>query len=119
MFFDLYFLRLKFFCDVKHFSSSYFLSTFGKSNLTHLKTDVMFSGQRFAILAMFLGDFSPNLLPSYFMKSTTQEGGQLTDSVVSRTKSNQVGPSSISSRPRRAWRDEADLRLDVGRLGYP
>ena len=26
---------------------------FGKSNLTHLTTDVMFSGQRFAIIAMF------------------------------------------------------------------
>ena len=31
----------------------YFLSTFGKRNLTHLTTDVLFSGQRFAILAMF------------------------------------------------------------------
>ena len=31
----------------------YFLSTFGKSTLTHLTTDVMFSVQRFAILAMF------------------------------------------------------------------
>ena len=31
----------------------YFLSTLGKCNLTHLTTDVMFSGQRFAILAMF------------------------------------------------------------------
>ena len=29
-----------------------FLSTFRKSNLTYLTTDVMFSGQRFAILAM-------------------------------------------------------------------
>ena len=28
-------------------------STFGKSYLTHLITDVMFSGQRFANLAMF------------------------------------------------------------------
>ena len=28
-------------------------STFGKSYLTHLTTDAMFSGQRFAILAMF------------------------------------------------------------------
>ena len=28
-------------------------STFGKRNSTHLTTDVMFSGQRFAILAMF------------------------------------------------------------------
>ena len=31
-----------------------FLSIFGKSNLTHLTTDVTFSGQRFAILAMFV-----------------------------------------------------------------
>jgi hypothetical protein len=31
----------------------YSLSFFGKSNLTHLTTDVIFSGQRFAILAMF------------------------------------------------------------------
>ena len=29
------------------------LSNFGKSNFTHLTTNVMFSGQRFAILAMF------------------------------------------------------------------
>ena len=29
------------------------LSTFGNSNLTHLTTNVIFSGQRFAILAMF------------------------------------------------------------------
>ena len=29
------------------------LSIFGKSNLTHLTTGVMFSGQRFAIFAMF------------------------------------------------------------------
>ena len=28
---------------------------FGKSNLTHLTNDAMFSGQHFAILAMFLG----------------------------------------------------------------
>ena len=35
--------------------SSFFLSTFGKSNLTHLTTNVMFSGQRFAILAMWRG----------------------------------------------------------------
>ena len=27
---------------------------FGKSNLIHLTTNVMFSGQRFAILAMFM-----------------------------------------------------------------
>ena len=33
------------------------------------------------------------------MKSTTEEGGQLTDSVSSRTKSKQVGLSPISSRP--------------------
>ena len=33
--------------------SFYFLITFGKSNLIHLTTDVMFSGQGFAILAMF------------------------------------------------------------------
>ena len=31
----------------------YFLSTFWKWNLTHLTTDVMFSGRRFAIIAMF------------------------------------------------------------------
>ena len=30
----------------------YFVSNFGKSNLTHLTTHVMFLGQRFAILAM-------------------------------------------------------------------
>ena len=30
-----------------------FLSIFGKSNLTHMTIDVMFSGQRFAILTMF------------------------------------------------------------------
>ena len=29
------------------------LSTFGNSNFTHLTTNVMFSGQRFAILAIF------------------------------------------------------------------
>ena len=33
---------------------SSFFSTFWKSNLTHMTTDVIFSGQRFAILAMFL-----------------------------------------------------------------
>ena len=32
----------------------YFFSNFWKSNLTNLTTDVMFSGQRFAILARFL-----------------------------------------------------------------
>ena len=31
----------------------YFLSAFGRSNLTYLTTDVMFSGQRFAILDVF------------------------------------------------------------------
>ena len=31
----------------------YFLCTFGKSNLKHLTTNVIFSGQRFAILTMF------------------------------------------------------------------
>ena len=31
----------------------YFLNFFGKSNLTHLTTELMFSGQRFAILTMF------------------------------------------------------------------
>ena len=40
----------------------YCLSTFRKSNLKQLTTDMMFSGQRFAILAMFcvkmLRDFS-------------------------------------------------------------
>ena len=40
----------------------YFLSTFGKSNWTYLTTDVMFSGQRFAILAMF----SLDVRQSYF-----------------------------------------------------
>ena len=29
------------------------ISTFGKSHLTHFTTDAMFSGQRFAIIAMF------------------------------------------------------------------
>ena len=29
-------------------------NTFGNSNLTHLTTDVMFSGQHFAILVIFL-----------------------------------------------------------------
>ena len=31
----------------------YFLSTLGKINLTNMTTDVMFSGQGFAIVAMF------------------------------------------------------------------
>ena len=34
--------------------NSIFFNTFWKSNLTHLTTNVMFSGQHFAILAMFL-----------------------------------------------------------------
>ena len=38
---------------ILHFFFLNLISTFGKSNLTHLTTDVMFSGQRFAILAMF------------------------------------------------------------------
>ena len=38
----------------KIFLYIYFLSTFGKSNLTYLTIDVMFSGQRFVILALFL-----------------------------------------------------------------
>ena len=31
-----------------------FISTFGKTNLIHLTTNVMFSGQRFAILDVFI-----------------------------------------------------------------
>ena len=31
----------------------YFLSTFGKRNLTHLTTDMIFSGLNFAIISMF------------------------------------------------------------------
>ena len=38
----------------KKFLSSFFLSTFGQSNMTHLTTDVMFSGQRCVILAIFI-----------------------------------------------------------------
>ena len=40
----------------------YLLNTFGNSNLTNLKTDVMFSRQHFAILAIFfmkLGGVGP------------------------------------------------------------
>ena len=33
----------------------YFLGTIGNCNLTHLTIDEMFSGQRFAIVAMFFG----------------------------------------------------------------
>ena len=32
----------------------FFVSTFGKSHFTHLTTNVMSSGQRFVILAMFI-----------------------------------------------------------------
>ena len=35
------------------FFFSFFLSIFGKSNLTNLTTNMMFSGQRFVILAIF------------------------------------------------------------------
>ena len=35
----------------------YLLISFAKSNLTQLTTDVMFSGQRFAIIAMFFSFF--------------------------------------------------------------
>ena len=34
----------------------FFLFFFDKCNLAHLTTDVMFSGQQFAILAMFFGE---------------------------------------------------------------
>ena len=37
---------------IKKEKKVYFLSTFRKSNLRHLTTNEMFSGQRFAILAM-------------------------------------------------------------------
>ena len=40
-------------CHCSHYCKKLILSTFGKRNLTHLKTNVMLSGQRFAILAMF------------------------------------------------------------------
>ena len=40
--------------DFFHYcKKNYFLSSFGKSNLIHLTNNVMFPGQRFAILAMF------------------------------------------------------------------
>ena len=45
------------------------------------------------------------------MKSTTEEGARLTDSVSSRTNSNQVGLSPTSSRPHRAQRDKAEENL--------
>ena len=49
--------RLRDFSHYSHYCKNkiekYLLSTFGNNNLTHLTTDVMFSGQRFAILAMF------------------------------------------------------------------
>ena len=38
--------------------------------------------------------------------------------ISSRTKSNQVGLSPISSQPRLATLDSANLRLDLGRLGW-
>ena len=38
---------------VKQQKKVYLLSTFGKSNFTHLTTDVMFAGQDLAILVMF------------------------------------------------------------------
>ena len=37
-----------------HTNLKYFFSTFRNSNVTNLTTDVMFSGQRFSILAIFL-----------------------------------------------------------------
>ena len=46
------------------------LITFEKSNITHLTSDVMFSGQRFAILAMFFcgGFFWVNRLCDFFVQ---------------------------------------------------
>ena len=38
--------------------------------------------------------------------------------ISSQTKSNQVGLSPISSQPRLATLDSANLRLDLGRLGW-
>ena len=46
----------------------YFLSNFGKSNWTYLTTDVIFSGQCFAILAMF----SLDVWQSYFAHTFCQ-----------------------------------------------
>ena len=49
-------------CDNNHETSQQknhitsFFSIFEKSILTHWTTDMMFSGQRFAILAMFFGE---------------------------------------------------------------
>ena len=48
------------------------------------------------------------------MKSSTEEGGLVTESVSSQSKSNQACLSPISSWPSQAWRDKADLRLDLG-----
>ena len=45
---------------INFLSFFYSLNIFGKSNLTHLTTDVIFSGQSFAILAMFV--MKPSLL---------------------------------------------------------
>ena len=56
----------------KHILFIYFLRLFGKSNFTHLTTDVMFSGQRFAILAMFSRwaslSMSPGRVQSFLMR---------------------------------------------------
>ena len=48
----------------------YFPSFFGKSNLTHFTTNVMFSGQHFAILAMFSDHFSPMSGTLFFFQSS-------------------------------------------------
>ena len=51
--------RLRNFSHYSHYCKNkiekYLHSTFGNSNFTHLTTDVMFSGQRFPILAIFSG----------------------------------------------------------------
>ena len=47
--------RLRDFSHYSHYcKQKKMLSTLGNSNLTHFTTDVIFSGQRFAILAMFV-----------------------------------------------------------------
>ena len=51
--------------DVTTIIFFYLLSTFGKSNLTHLTTDVMFSGQCFALFAMFYVHFERNNFNHY------------------------------------------------------
>ena len=78
------------------------------------------------------------LILVYYMKSTTEEGGRLTDSVSSQTKSNQVGLTlrptcldlvrlemklhevhiAVKFSEAEATLDSADLRLDLGRLGW-